>query len=57
VGLSTELYFYCIRRAVLPYGIQYFQMSQKQCFFYDFLFFAQVAPLKHILKPIHPDVG
>jgi hypothetical protein len=31
--------------------------SYHQCFFYDFLFFAQVAPLKHILKPIHPDVG
>jgi hypothetical protein len=28
-----------------------------QCFFYDFLFFAQVAPLKQILKPIHPDIG
>ena len=28
-----------------------------QCFFYDFLFIIQLAPLKHILKPIHPDVG
>jgi hypothetical protein len=32
-------------------------LGLRQFFFYDFLFFAEVAPLKHILKPIHPDVG
>jgi hypothetical protein len=32
------------------------RLPSLQCFFYDFLFFIQVAPLKHILKPIHPDV-
>jgi hypothetical protein len=52
--LHGSLVYECL---VLPSSTIIKSGFQTQCFFYDFLFFAQVAPLKHILKPIHPDVG
>jgi hypothetical protein len=50
----TESMKYAVAKLKLTQGIR---SLMDQCFFYDFLFFAQVAPLKHILKSIHPDVG